>query len=1717
MKKLLKRTLAISAVLALLAASVIVTFPVTASAESSRIRNNLNRMLSVYPDGSYFSANGGACSHSATTICSNCTLQNIPARGGLPAGSIFSGGNYTCLAFVRYAFYVINGTTWGDTQKITQVSYNNVYRYASLGDYIYYQYNGVQHGGIYISGDETGYYMYEANYYTGTNKVSYCGRKHTEGPVNISHANNYDPDPDPTDSSITFSNVSNPPDLVKGSGFYMNGTITSTYPISTVQGYFINASTGAEISTPTKKTVSPNATTVDILSTVDPVLYFAELPVGTWKLVLTATDRYGYQKTHYTNAFNVIPTPVSSIVFSNMPTIPDIPYKQGYYTTSGTITSTYAIKKVEAHFINASTGAQASKPASQTVSLNGTSIDVPSQVDGILYFGSLPFGYWQLVLTATDSNGASNSWTSNAFYIIDPPCDCSTSVAGWYRVAETGLNINSGHNYESYIGEMPPYALCWVSKGSLSSATYYHVTYQNLEGISSRNYLTKLNSFTLTFNDNGGAGGPGSVTVWDGVSDFSYGEGNYTSVTVPYRNNYIFEGYYTAASGGTQVYNASGSCTNEGAYWSGGAYVRGASATLYAHWRPSLAQSVSVSPKNVTLNIGQSASLTATVLPADVTNSAVNWFIDDPQIATVAAGAKNNNISYATVTAVSPGSTTLRVMTTDGTDLVDVCTVTVLPTLVDGITLTTGATELKAGLTMYIDADVSPANATNTDLVWSSSDPTIAVIESGFFQAYAPGSVTITALAADGSGVSASVTVTVIPVVPDFEISPVYAVMADEGIGSKLAISVSPAEAKDMAIWSSSAPDVAVVDASGVVTAVGAGRAVITAEIPYGPSESCVVQVRNDLSLMTLPLNLETIEEEAFAGVAADRVVIRDACESIGSRAFANCSLLYALIPGTVTATASDAFAGNDTLCIVCGTGTAAEAFAQANGIRYMVDDLAAFVSVRGVSMQGSLTLEIEDSAALNASVSPANASNPTLVYESSDESVAVVAADGTVTGVGPGQAMITAASVDGSGKSAACTVTVTLPNVTVQLSGSESFQTGDDIRALLSAQLSLTGAAADQVQQVGFLLYDAEDHRVGIGMVESAGSGSTLTAECDTFADMNALLAPTAAYRWRCMVVVKGMPFYSGDRSFTAPALPPRIVLSETVLTLQSGASATVYASVLYTDEQEGLWSTSNSSVAMVVDGEIIARSAGTATITVRLAADPTVKATCQVTVTAAAASTDPALTLSASSIQLTRGDTIKLEAAATPPSSFPIQWSSSDAGIAAVDGNGAVTALRAGCAFIFARMENTALEAACEVTVLPRLAESISLNKQSLSLAIGGTDQLTAEVLPLSADERTVIWSCSRPEIVQVEDGTVRGLGTGTATVMAAAADGSGVSAACEVTVYVPPASCGCETRYAGDYVIARTNGTGLAISSGHGASTASGNTELGLIPEGTKVHISRASGPAGQSGCWGHVTYEGIEGYCAMYYVDPVYEVDTSVEHVNAAKLQAVIDRANAWADYVWTAPVDIPVYNNDFDDPENTVAYGQYFWYPAGTEMHGVPYTLASSKYRLETYASLSAANKGMAANFTYEGWLMWGPKYGGDCTCLVNDVLWTGDPTLPHDGQVYMTKKAYLYSNPSWDDLAPGDALANSGHAMIVIAVNGDDVTIVESRGNGSTVGAIHCQNMTPREGGGYYVCGTCAYCNGANKCGAIRRTVKKATLISLGYGIARYKPLYTGD
>lgn len=164
--------------------------------------------------------------------------------------------------------------------------------------------------------------------------------------------------------------------------------------------------------------------------------------------------------------------------------------------------------------------------------------------------------------------------------------------------------------------------------------------------------------------------------------------------------------------------------------------------------------------------------------------------------------------------------------------------------------------------------------------------------------------------------------------------------------------------------------------------------------------------------------------------------------------------------------------------------------------------------------------------------------------------------------------------------------------------------------------------------------------------------------------------------------------------------------------------------------------------------------------------------------------------ITLNNSTLSLTTGQNFTLQAMLSPSNATnkEVTWESSDAGVAAVSKDGVVTAKKAGKATIVAKAaDESGKYASCVVTVteVKKEVTGVMLNKSSLNLGVGGSEVLSATVLPADATNKQVTWLSSTPSVATVsQSGVVTGVKEGTTQISVITADGS-KTAICSVTV--------------------------------------------------------------------------------------------------------------------------------------------------------------------------------------------------------------------------------------------------------------------------------------------------------------------------------------------
>ena len=240
------------------------------------------------------------------------------------------------------------------------------------------------------------------------------------------------------------------------------------------------------------------------------------------------------------------------------------------------------------------------------------------------------------------------------------------------------------------------------------------------------------------------------------------------------------------------------------------------------------------------LNTKQKARLSATLLP-DNAAQAVTWKTSDKKIAKVNASG--------VVTPVKEGKVTITATAKDGSGMKATVTVKVTR-LATGVTLT-GSQKIAVGQTVSLTAKAT--DATMQKFTWASDNPEVISVSGGKITGVAEGTATITATTKDGTNLSASLTVTVVPAAqtieildPDGNVKNGKTIKLDLSKKQKIKLTarILPEEALDGVTWKSSNPKIAKVSKNGQITPVATGKVTITVTAKDGSGVIAKVTIK---------------------------------------------------------------------------------------------------------------------------------------------------------------------------------------------------------------------------------------------------------------------------------------------------------------------------------------------------------------------------------------------------------------------------------------------------------------------------------------------------------------------------------------------------------------------------------------------------------------------------------------------------------------------------------------------------------------------------------------------------------------------------------------------------------------------------------------------------------------------------------------------------------
>ena len=501
-------------------------------------------------------------------------------------------------------------------------------------------------------------------------------------------------------------------------------------------------------------------------------------------------------------------------------------------------------------------------------------------------------------------------------------------------------------------------------------------------------------------------------------------------------------------------------------------------------------------------------------------------------------------------------------------------TTTVAPT---GVTLDKTWVSLDIGKTVALTATVSPSNATDKTVTWSSSNTSIATVSSsGVVTAKAEGSAVITAKTSNGKTATCAIKVISNTTAPTGVTLNASSKTLYVGNKFALAANVQPTNATSREVtWTSSNSNIASVAADGTVTAKAAGSATITAKTTNGKTATCSFTVK-----ALTAANYPDTQIPTFTSVTGINPTSSGKMDNSNKMAYVyNLDMnAFTNYISYLTTSAGWKITGEKTddyfsywLTLTKGT-TTVDLVAIFDFNLINVQFASSGVPVTSITLDTTWkALSVGKTLTLNATVLPANATNKTVTWTSSDTSIATVSTNGVVTAKKEGSAVITAKTSNGltakcSVKVTAATVnptSITLDTTWKALSVGSSFTLNATVAPSNATNKTVTWTSSNTsiatVSSTGVVTAKAE------GSVQiTAKTSNGLTAKCSVKVTAPADVPVTAITIWVPVVV-------GSTLSLTASLTPTNATNKAVTWTSSNTSVATVSSNGVVTAKKTG------------------------------------------------------------------------------------------------------------------------------------------------------------------------------------------------------------------------------------------------------------------------------------------------------------------------------------------------------------------------------------------------------------------------------------------------------------------------------------------------------------------------------------------------------------------
>jgi len=728
--------------------------------------------------------------------------------------------------------------------------------------------------------------------------------------------------------------------------------------------------------------------------------------------------------------------------------------------------------------------------------------------------------------------------------------------------------------------------------------------------------------------------------------------------------------------------------------------------------------------KEVDVEVDKTITILATFNP-NVSNAPIRWLSSNEDVVTMSVSNDNKSV---VLTGKKAGSTIITAVNKDNFVTAS-CRVTVLaPIKTISLDNTTINVKLNREV-VKLKASYTPTDATSKELVWTSSNKSVATVDSdGLVKLVSAGTTVITVHPKYNPYlVMAQCVVNVIQSATGLNLT-TSEVTVEVGDTKEIGYTLTPVNATTTITWKSMDTTVATVDSSGKVKGVNAGRTYIIATTESGLVSTCSVIVTKVATGITLDVyHLTLAVGDTYQVIANPNPA--NSSEKTFSWTSKDSSIATVNSSGKVTGVK----AGETIILVKTKQGK----------VEYLY--VTVYDNVKSMKLNYSKKTIVKGKKfTLKPIFTPSKPTNSKVKWKSADTKIATVSSKGVVTGVRGGTTVITGVSVDG-GHIATCVVKVTQPVTSITLNKS-SYSLGVGKTVTLKATVKSNYSTKQKIKWTSSNVRVAKVSSKGVVTGVKLGTVTIKASATDGSGEYAVCKIRVVRQATKITLNKTTMKMLVGDTTRLRATVSPRNATFKNVS-----------------------WKTSDSSVANIDEnGNITAIKVGSCKITASAKDNSRKQAVCWVYVSKAVPSTG--VTVSNKDLVIVKGRSEALPFSISPSNTTDkVRFYSDNKGVASVSSTGRVTARRPGVATITIRT-SSGRNAMISVTV-------VDLNRKSITLGQYEREELWVEEISSG-----VKWYSENAKIATVENGSVVSRMKGTTRIVASV---KGVKLCCTVKV--------------------------------------------------------------------------------------------------------------------------------------------------------------------------------------------------------------------------------------------------------------------------------------------------------------------------------------------